>query len=67
MALQCPEHKMDVIPMWERTQEVKSPMNEKILLRVLLIVTSKCPEFGCGYTIESDEHGVMIRDSKGNH
>jgi hypothetical protein len=51
--------------MWERTEEVRSALRNT-LLHMLLIVTSKCPEFGCGYTIESDERGVMIRDSKGN-
>ena len=62
--MKCPKHQMDVLPMWERYVEVKGGL-ANVARGVLTIVTSKCPEFGCGYSIESDENGVMIRDSGG--
>jgi hypothetical protein len=65
MALKCPKHQMEVLSMWERTVEIKTGYRN-VVRGLMLVVISKCPEFGCGYTIESDEYGVMIRDSEGN-
>jgi hypothetical protein len=64
MVFKCPKHQMEVVPMWQRTEEVKTGY-KNIVRGLTKIVISKCPVFGCGYSIESDEYGVLIRDSEG--
>jgi hypothetical protein len=65
MSLKCPMHQKEVLPMCDHEIEIKGSF-ANIVVRRITVITSKCPEFGCGYTIESDGNGVVIRDSEGN-
>ena len=64
MSIKCPKHEMEVISMWEKDVEVKTGYKQ-VAQKIMRVVTSKCPVFGCGFSVESDQYGVVIRDSIG--